>query len=141
MIRPPEIDQHRAVNLAVQVMSMIKCSADNQPWGLLELGARPLQWHSDKSLADFISGAFPQRDTGNLQLPDHSGRIRDVTSALSAKRLKRIAGLKFHGTDDLQSHLKLDVKRGVVELYHHTSVLRGHLTASHRDNCDESIRT
>lgn len=143
---PPAVgDQHRAINLAVQIMSMIKCCADNQPSGLLEHGTQPAQWHSDKSLAEFMSGTFPQVDTGNLYLPDHSGRIRDVKSALSARRLKKVAGLKFQGTDDLRSHLRLDVKRGVVEIYHHTSVLREHLAASHQvhdtSKVDDSIRT
>ncbi|CAG9940600.1 unnamed protein product [Clonostachys rosea f. rosea IK726] len=127
---PPSSDQHWAFNLAVQVMSMVKCSAENQPSGLLELGTQPIQWLYNESLAEFISRAFPQKDTGNLHIYDGSGEIRDIKSALSAKRLRKIAGLRFQGTDDLRNHLKMDVKKGVVEIYHHTTVLREHLMAS-----------
>ncbi|KAL6799895.1 hypothetical protein J3E68DRAFT_435411 [Trichoderma sp. SZMC 28012] len=129
---PSSSDQHWAFNLAVQVMSMVKCSAEDQPPSLLELGTQAIQWHFDESLAEFLSRAFPQKDTGNLHVHDDSGEIRDIKSALTARRLKKVAGLRFQGTDDLRNHLKMDVKRGVVEIYHYTSVLREHLAASQK---------
>ncbi|KAL7911685.1 hypothetical protein GGI35DRAFT_443359 [Trichoderma velutinum] len=127
---PSSSDQHWAFNLAIQVMSMVKCSAENQPSSLLELGTRAIRWHFNESLAEFMSRAFPQKDTGNLHVHDDSGEIRDIKSVLSARRLKKVAGLRFQGTDDLRNHLRMDVKRGVVEIYHYTSVLREHLAAS-----------
>ncbi|KAK4085020.1 uncharacterized protein Triagg1_10 [Trichoderma aggressivum f. europaeum] len=127
---PSSSDQHWAFNLAMQVMSMVKCSAENQPSSLLELGAQAFQWHSDESPTGFISRAFPQKDTGNLHVHDDSGEIRDIKPALTARRLKKVAGLRLQGTDDLRNHLRMDVKRGVVEIYHYTSVLREHLAAS-----------
>ncbi|KAI5459333.1 hypothetical protein BGZ63DRAFT_361417 [Mariannaea sp. PMI_226] len=127
---PPVNDQHRAFNLAIQVMMMVTCSAEKQPSGLLELGIQPVQWNSDTSLIEFLSKAFPQTDTGNLYIRDDSGKIRDVKSAIPARRLKKVAGLRFHGTDDLRNHLRMDVKKGIVEIYHHTSVLTEHLMAS-----------
>ncbi|KAL6694079.1 hypothetical protein J3F84DRAFT_378519 [Trichoderma pleuroticola] len=126
---PPSSDQHWAFNLAMQVMSMVKCSAENQPSSLLELGTQAIQWHFDESLAEFISRAFPQKDTGNLHVHDDSGEMRDIKPALTARRLKKVAGLRFQGTDDLRNHLRMDVKGGVVEIYHYTSVLREHLAA------------
>ncbi|RSL51315.1 hypothetical protein CEP53_008474 [Fusarium sp. AF-6] len=129
---PPPADQHRAFNLAVRIMSMVKCSADNQPSGLLELGTQPIQWHSNNSLVDFMAKVFPQADTGNLHVRDYSGKIRDLKSTITARRLKKVACLRFQGTDDLRNHLKMDVKEGVVEIFHCTSVLKEHLLA-HRD--------
>lgn len=126
---PPPADQHRAFNLAVRIMSMVKCSADNQPSGILELGTQPIRWHSDRSLADFMAKAFPQGDKGNLHVRDDSGKIRDLRSTVTARRLKKVACLRFEGTDDLRNHLKMDVKEGVVEVFHCTSVLKEHLTA------------
>ncbi|KAM6485841.1 hypothetical protein HDV62DRAFT_261248 [Trichoderma sp. SZMC 28011] len=134
---PSSSDQHWAFNLAVQIMSMVKCSAENQPSSLLELGTQAIQWHFDESLAEFLSRAFPQKDTGNLHIHDDSGEIRDIKSTLTARRLKKVAGLKFQGTDDLRNHLRMDVKRGVVEIYHYTSVLREHLAASQK--LDDSL--
>jgi hypothetical protein len=127
---PPPADQHRAFNLAIKIMSMVTCSAENQPSGLLELGTQPLPWHSDSSAVEFMSRAFPAVGTGDLRVRDDSGRIRDVKSALSARRLKKIAGLRFQGTDDLRNHLRLDGKQGAVEIYHYTSVLKESLMAS-----------
>ncbi|KAK4070722.1 hypothetical protein Trihar35433_5189 [Trichoderma harzianum] len=129
---PPSNDQHWAFNLAVQVMFMVKCSAENQPSSLLELGTQPIQWHFDESLTEFISRAFPQKDIGNLHIHDDLGEIRDIKPALTARRLKKVAGLRFQGTDDLRNHLRMDVKRGVVDIYHYTSVLREHLAASQK---------
>ncbi|KAI8674390.1 hypothetical protein NCS55_00763000 [Fusarium keratoplasticum] len=129
---PPPTDQHRAFNLAVRIMSTVKCSADNQPSGLLELGTQPIQWHSDKSLVEFMAKAFPQGDTGNLHVRDGSGKIRDIKSTVTARRLEKDAGLRFRGTDDLRNHLKMDVKKGVVEVFHYTSVLKEHLTSSQK---------
>ncbi|KAL5091256.1 hypothetical protein Trisim1_003226 [Trichoderma cf. simile WF8] len=129
---PSSSDQHWAFNLAVQVMSMVKCSAENQPSNLLELGTQAIQWQFNESLAEFLSRAFPQKDTGNLHIHDDSGEIRDIKSALTARRLKKGAGLRFRGTDDLRNHLRMDVKRGVIEIYHYTSVLREHLAASQK---------
>ncbi|KAL7953232.1 hypothetical protein V8C34DRAFT_321424 [Trichoderma compactum] len=129
---PPSSDQHWAFNLAIQVMSMVKCSAENQPSSLLELGTQPIQWYFDESLAEFISRAFLQENTGNLHVHDDSGEIRDIKPALSARRLKKVAGLRFQGTDDLRSYLRMDAKKGVVEIYHYTSVLREHLAASQK---------
>ncbi|OPB47163.1 hypothetical protein A0O28_0072870 [Trichoderma guizhouense] len=131
---PSSSDQHWAFNLAVQVMSMVKCSAENQPSSLLELGTQAVQWQFDESLAEFISRAFPQKDIGNLHVHDDLGEIRDIKPALTARRLKKIAGLSFRGTDDLRNHLRMDVKRGVVEIYHYTSVLREHLAASQKSH-------
>lgn len=126
---PPPADQHRAFNLAVRIMSMVKCSADNQPSGLLELGTQPIQWHSDQSLVEFMAKVFPQADTSNLHVRDDSGRIRDLKSTVTARRLKRVACLRFQGTDDLRNHLKMDIKEGVVEVFHCTSVLKEDLMA------------
>ncbi|KAM5348999.1 hypothetical protein ACJ41O_008822 [Fusarium nematophilum] len=126
---PSPADQHRAFNLAAQVILMVKCSAENQPSGLLELGTQPMPWRSTQTLAEFMSMAFPQHDTGNLSLRDDAGRITDVKLAISAKNLKTVAGLRFEGTDDLRNHLRLDAKKGVVEIFHFTSVLKEHLTA------------
>ncbi|KAM4066116.1 hypothetical protein HRG_000265 [Hirsutella rhossiliensis] len=98
--KPPSLaDQHRAVNLIVQVMAMVKCSAENQPLGVLELGTQPLLWRTDKSLAEFMSSASPQSDNVNLCVHDD-----------------------------------LNGRRGVVEIYHYTSVLKEHLVASRPDD-------
>lgn len=125
---PPINDQHRAFNLAVRVMLMINCCIDGQAGGRLELGVEPSVWRGDKSLVEFVSATFPTRDHPTLNEKDES--YPDIKFELTAKKLGKVAGLRFKGTDDLRNHLKLDQKTGVVEIYHHTSVLKEHLVAS-----------
>lgn len=122
-------DQNRTFNLAVKLMSMVNCSIEGQAGGLLESGAEPCMWRSDKSLHEFYSSVFPTRDHPTLNDWDEPSDP-DIKTQLTAVRLKKIAGLKFRGTSDLRSHLKLDSKAGVVEIFHHTSVLKEHLMAS-----------
>ena len=125
---PPISDQHRAFNLAVRVSLMVNCCIDGQAGGLLESGAEPGVWRGDKSLAEFISASFPTRDHPTLNENDESSP--DIKSELTAKKLRKVANLRFQGTDDLRNHLRLDQRTGVVEIYHHTSVLKEQLMAS-----------
>ncbi|RYP28250.1 hypothetical protein DL767_007300 [Monosporascus sp. MG133] len=125
---PPLSDQHRAFNLAMRAMAMVNCCIENQAGGLLESGEEPSVWRSDKSLHEFISSTFPMRDHPSLNEKDESAP--DIKAGLTATKLKKVAGLKFKGTNDLRNHLKLDQKAGIVEIYHHTSVLKEHLMAS-----------
>jgi hypothetical protein len=83
-------------------------------------------------------------DHPNLNDNDHLGESPDIKAALAARNLKKHAGLRFEPTDDLRNHLKLDRKRGVVEIYHHTAFLKEHLiatqSASKNMTIDESIK-
>jgi hypothetical protein len=107
---------------------MINCAVETQVGGLLESGVEPSIWRSNQSLLEFISETFPMRDHPSLNEKD--GTIPDIKSEVTARKLKKVAGLKFQGTSDLRNHLKLDQKTGTVEIYHHTSVLKEHLMAS-----------
>ena len=116
-------DQHRAFNLAVRVMTMINCSVESQ-----SLGSETVVWRNDKSLQEFMASTFPIREHPSLSARDLT--FSDVKRLLTAKRLKEIAGLKLQGTDDLRNHLHLDQKTGILQIYHHTSVLKEHLMAT-----------
>ncbi|KAK7976196.1 thioredoxin [Apiospora arundinis] len=126
----PPADQHRAVNLAVQVVSMVSCSArERAPGGVLELGTLPTLWQDGVCFADFLSSTFPGAEM-NTSVALESRKIQpEVKFAITAARLKKIAGLRFEPTDDLRNHLKLDAQNGVIKIYHHTSVLREHIAA------------
>ncbi|KAF9881804.1 hypothetical protein CkaCkLH20_00950 [Colletotrichum karsti] len=120
-------DEDRAFNLAVRVMLMVGCSFEGQIGGLLELGTEPSIWRNEQSLQDFVSATFPTRHNPVL---DDDDVLPDMKSALRATRLKKVAGLTFEGTDDLRNHLRLNHKTGVVEVFHHTTVLKEYLRAS-----------
>jgi hypothetical protein len=63
----------------------------------------------------------------------------DMRSALTAKKLKKRAGLSFRPTNDLRSHLKLDRRKGVVEIYHYTAFLKEHLRITKGEKGDLTI--
>lgn len=123
---PPADRLDSAINLAVRVMVMVNCSAQRQSSGLLEHGANPILWRNDATFSQFISGLFPLTDHPGLNDDDPESSI-GMKTALTAKKLKKRARITFQPTNDLRSHLKLDRKSGVVEIYHHTAFLKEHL--------------
>lgn len=125
--RPARLsNQDAAVNLAIRVMFMINCSAQHQSLGLLEHGMGNVQWRNDSTLSQFITEIFPKTDHPGINDEDANVSV-DIKTSLKARKLKKIAGLKFRPTDDLRSHLKLHHKTGVVEIFHHTAFLKEHL--------------
>lgn len=136
-------DQHHAFSLAARIIAMINSSAEDQADVLLESGALPIIWRDDTSFAEFLEMAFPmQRAVDAAEMsPRHRLVLSHDTkwSKLTAKRPKRMAGLEFLPTDNLQNHLRLDVKRKTVEVYHHTGVLSQHLLSSLKCDAHDDI--
>jgi hypothetical protein len=116
--RPARNDQERAINIAVRVIMMVNCSASHQSFALLEHGSRKVPWRGDVPFSEFITSIFPKTDHPSI------GHIKEN---LRARKLKSRAGLKFEPTDVLRNHLKLDRKRAVVEIFHHTAFLKEQL--------------
>lgn len=125
---PPAEDQSDAFNLAVRAMAMVNCSSQHHCAGFLELGSYPIPWRSSLSFSQFVESAFPKHEP--LFTENDAALAWETKTAIKATRLKKNAGLRFHPTDDLRSHLKLDRRNGIVEIYHHTAVLKQHLTCS-----------
>ena len=123
---PPVADQECALNLAVKVMTMVNCSAQYQSPSMLEYGAYQVPWRGEVAFTQFILDAFPMTDHPSLN-DDESKSLPGMTAALQAKKLKKRIGLKFQPTDDLRRHLKLDRKKNLVYIYHHTAFLKEHL--------------
>lgn len=119
-------DLERAINLAVRIMTMVNCSAQRQCSGLLEHGAFQIPWRSDIPFSQFINDAFPMTDHPSLNEDDHKFAM-DMRRALMAKKIKKHIGVKFQRTDDLRRHLKLDRRKNVLEIFHHTAFLKEHL--------------
>jgi hypothetical protein len=119
-------DRECAIHLAVKVMAMVNCSASHQTPSILENGAFQIPWGDTVPFSQFLSDIFPPTDHPGLN--DHSAENpSNLRKSLTAKRLKKRAGMKFHPTDDLRRHLRLDRKSRVVEIYHHTAFLKEHL--------------
>ena len=116
--QPARSDQERAINIAVRVMLMVNCSTSRQSSVLLEHGSQQVPWRGDIPFSEFIISIFPKTDHPSID------QIKDN---LRATKLKKRAGIRFEPTDDLRNHLKLDRKRAVVEIFHHTAFLKEHL--------------
>ncbi len=68
--------------------------------------------------SEFITSVFPKTDHPSID---------QIKENLKATKLKKRARLRFEPTDDLRNHLRLDRKRAVVEIFHHTAFLKEHL--------------
>ncbi|KAE9371904.1 hypothetical protein N431DRAFT_315635, partial [Stipitochalara longipes BDJ] len=115
--QPYPADQNRAFDLAVRVMTTVDCSMENQS------GSDILVWGDEKSFQDLIHSIGSTRY--HPILPGDEEQSLDPKEQLSATRLKKDARIKFRGTDDIKNHLRLEGK--IVEIFHHTSVLKEHL--------------
>jgi hypothetical protein len=122
------VDQNRAFNLAMRIMTTVCCSIENQVSGQLEYGSEPVVWRNDKSFQDFTRSIFPASD--QITLNDNDESLLRIKEHVTAIWLRKVANLRFCGTDDLKNHLSLDQRTGIVEIYHSTSTLKEHLTAT-----------
>ncbi|KAK0615681.1 hypothetical protein B0T17DRAFT_538788 [Bombardia bombarda] len=141
-------DQSRAFQLASRVMTMTEFTCAQE--GAVvdhgdgnELGRRrsaSCVWQPDRRLEETISDAFPVCVHPSLQ--DSDAHAMAIKTSLTAVNLTRIAGLKIERTSNLRDHLKLDQPTGVVQVFHHTSILKEHLLSSkgYQDNPESSMK-
>ena len=123
---PSMAEQDRAITIAVRTMVMINCSPGQYSTVLLESGSRRSPWRSGVPFSQFISDIFPIVDFPDLN-EDDKGLSYDMRTTLMAKKLKKLIGIEFRPTDDLSNHLKLDRRKNVVEIFHHTAFLKEQL--------------
>ncbi|KAF5009709.1 hypothetical protein FDECE_4055 [Fusarium decemcellulare] len=125
---PTPDDQHRAFNLAVRVMTTVTCCLDNRSVDTLEAGLQPIPWRDNMTWMEFFSTAFPVIDLNPSDSQEATSRR--INELVTARRLMKVARLRFMPTDELRNHLKLNQQDGTVELYHHTAFLKESLIAS-----------
>jgi hypothetical protein len=116
--RPVRSDQERAINIAARVLMMVNCSGSRQSSALLEHGSHQVPWQNEVTFSEFITSVFPKTNHPSIE---------HIKENLRAAKLKKRAGLRFEPTDDLRNHLKLDKKRAVVQIFHHTAFLKEQL--------------
>jgi hypothetical protein len=127
---PNARDQARAFNLAVRVLTMVNCAAENQAGAMLESGTQPVTWSNDATLNEFISKTFPTTDYPELNDLSQTKRSIYIKESLQGKRLQKMTGLAFKGTDDLRNHLKFDTDEGIIEVFTHTRFLKERLAST-----------
>ncbi|KAJ3535332.1 hypothetical protein NM208_g7172 [Fusarium decemcellulare] len=133
-VAPTPDDQDRAFNLALRVMTMVTCCLDNRSIDTLEAGLQPIAWRDSMSWKQFLSTAFP---VINLEPNDsRDATSRRIDELVTARRLIKVARLRFVPTDELRNHLKLNRQDGTVELYHHAAFLKESLISSRTNEAD-----
>jgi hypothetical protein len=135
---PSPKDRERAINLAIRVMTMVNCSSQRQSSNFLEHGYSRIRWNQDMTFGDFAAAKLPRTD--NPSLNEDTDGLSDMKPVLVAKSLQKRAGLKFVPTDDLSNHLKLDVRSGEVQVFHHTAFLKENLRVTRDHPRDPSGR-
>jgi hypothetical protein len=126
-------DRESAINIAVQLMLMIDCSAsESHDKGYLIDGSKPHLWRNDESFATFVTRGFPTSDQTGVE-------SLEVKKSLKAWRLKKRAYITFRATDNLMNHLLYDSRKQVVLLFHHTAFLKAQLELSKLEPLDASM--
>ena len=95
------IDGKRAIDLAVKVMFMINCTSETTAVGGLELGQTPV-WHDDSTLRQFMETILPRKIDSKWE--EQPG----VCSAIPARRLIRLGGLRMVLTSNIDEHLSIE---------------------------------
>lgn len=132
-------DQNRAVDLAIRIILMVNCAADDRSLALLESGVAPLAWRNDETLIQFFDKIFPQEASQLLNAKSQYERSPGITALLTATKLRSIARLSFEPTNDIRDHLRLDQSTGVVLVYHHVAFLMECLSASRNIQINTSV--
>lgn len=128
-------DSRQVLNLAMRIVYMVNCSAQQHSSALIELGAIQRHWQNDYTLCQFMTESFHTSDHPDLN--DANVAASDsMRRALIAKKLKKRLGIRFLPTDNLRAHLRYDRKTQAVEIFHHTAFLREHLRMTR--NCADA---
>jgi hypothetical protein len=121
------LDQDRAINVAVQLTSMIDCSDKDRHSEDYEIGGfRPVQWGNSERFIDFVGKTFPinVRDQGKVRT------AMKEKNTLKCWKLRKRAHIKFLPTDNLAEHLLYDPYDNVVRIFRQTAFLKAHLRLS-----------
>lgn len=127
---PTPGDQERAFSLAARVMTGVACSGEDVESAVLELGSEPVPWRGETSISQFLLAAFPLSNTLSVTPTPGPRNDHDIKSRLSAETISKVGHLRLLPTDDIRSHLNLDIKIGTLQVYQQASVLKEHLRAS-----------
>lgn len=123
---PDPLDQNRAFDLAMRVLTMIECSPRRCSRVNWSPGFAPIPWYADDSARQFIGRAF-QRHAA-LDVEDEFDR--STFGKLAATSLERRKKIKLVGTYDLQKHLLLEPESRTLYIYHHVGFLKEYLAAT-----------
>ncbi|KAH7141928.1 hypothetical protein EDB81DRAFT_899350 [Dactylonectria macrodidyma] len=112
--------------LVVKILTMIGCSALHHSSDRLEKGGYRIHWKNDVAFSKSLEDLFPTGSHPLFSYPDNDS-LADAKSELRATKLKKHLGITFRATHDIQSHLRLYRKGGVLEIFHYAAFLKEQL--------------
>lgn len=128
---PDPTDQSRAFNMAVRILFMVNCGISHQYSDDLEYAQLPMPWRSGISISQFITEAFPTSSHPYFDDQSELSESLAIRKTVTALSLKKHAKLRLKPTNDLRNHLRLDRRKGIVEIFHQTAVLKEDLLAGY----------
>ena len=128
----PMSDQEGAFNLAASILLSINCGVPGNHADNLEDSEFAFPWTAGQSVITFVDEAFRKNST--IQ---QTGNVLSIIGpSITAKCLKDKTGLQFQPTDDMRSHLRIDVRSRVVYLFDCTAILEEMLSATQNSSQD-----
>jgi len=134
----PAPDQQLAISLAVKVVFMMHCGPAHESQDVLEAGLYQPPWRIDVPFSQFMVDAFPVTDHPGFNTEDRK-LFLNMEKELVARKLTKVAGLRFRPTDDLRCHLRLDRRTNTVDIFHHTAFLKEQLLLTKVEEGQPSI--
>jgi hypothetical protein len=131
-----------AIILVVKVATMIDCSALYQSPDRLEKGTSRICWKGDVPLSKYLQDLFPTQNHHVWTSPHQDNDVLlAMKSELRAPKLVKHLKLKFRPTHDIRNHLRLDLRRNTLEVFHYTSFLKEQLRATKCEGPEMELRT
>ncbi|KAI3324286.1 hypothetical protein HD806DRAFT_494619 [Xylariaceae sp. AK1471] len=117
-----------AVILVVKITTMVDCSALYQSPDRLEKGTSRICWRGDMPFSKYLQDLFRTQShpIWSSLNPDNDVLLA-MKSELRASKLMKHLKLKLRPTHDIRNHLRLDLRRNELEVFHYTSFLKEHL--------------
>lgn len=127
---PASSDQNRAFNLAASVLLLFNCGAAHERTGLYEEDVLQFPWRDAVSLNTLVRQAFPRNSSASFDTNKVRPDWTEVIFSLAVVRWDKTASLRIEPTNDLRSHLTLNLRTRIVQIYHSTSILKEIISAS-----------
>lgn len=134
-------DESNALNLGVSIAMMLNCGSQEFSSILLEDGCNRIVWRQGTTLAQYLQLVLPRREAFSPQRHLQQAFLDPSCPLVTAKELKRRAGTRFRGTDDITNHLRYDSINNVLFVFHHATILKEHLRLSSRCGSNPSELT
>ncbi|KAK4234731.1 hypothetical protein C8A03DRAFT_18425 [Achaetomium macrosporum] len=114
---------------SIKIGFSTNCSAIDWSSDQFELGTTRAFWQNDEPFSKFVERYCPIQSHPVLSHPESTAYL-DLKSDLGALTIRNGLGVVFLPTEDIRDHLRFDPRRRVVEVFHHTSLLKEHLKRS-----------